>query len=237
MNILGIDTSTEACSAALLREDGEVFSEFAVAPRQHTKLLPEMIDAVLNASGIAKKAISHCAVANGPGAFTGIRIAAATAQGIAIALDIPLVPISTLAVLAQACLDKYAVGDSLVALDARMAEVYWAVYEKDDAGLAVLKGAEKLDKLDQVYIKQLPASGAGHGWIVGEQIWRQSFIGAQHIMIDSELLPDSIALLKLAKQAIADGKTVLPQNVTINYLRNQVAEKSKSAAKAKSLNH
>ncbi|MFT5657270.1 MAG: tRNA threonylcarbamoyladenosine biosynthesis protein TsaB [Gammaproteobacteria bacterium] len=235
MNILGIDTSTEACSAALLREDGEIFSEFTVAPRQHTKLLPQMMDTVLKASGLPKTAITHCAFANGPGAFTGIRIATSTAQGIAIALDIPLVPLSTLAVLAQACLDKHALADGLVALDARMGEVYWAIYEKDDTGLAVLNGVEKLDKLDQVEVTNLPACGAGHGWIVGKEIWQQKFIGTQNILIDSELLPDSVALLKLAKQAIGHGKIVSAQDVTINYLRNQVAVKSKNMAKG--LNH
>jgi tRNA threonylcarbamoyl adenosine modification protein YeaZ len=83
----------------LLRADGEVFAEFEVAPRQHTRLLPLMMEQVLNASAIPRHSISHCAFANGPGAFTGIRIAAAQAQGIGIALGIPLLPVSTLAVL------------------------------------------------------------------------------------------------------------------------------------------
>ena len=227
MNILAIDTSTEACSAALLCDDGQVFSEYAVAPRQHTKLLPQMMNAVLKAAKLPKTAITHCAFANGPGAFTGIRIAASTAQGIAIGLDIPLVPISTLAVLAQACLDKYALPDSLVALDARMGEVYWAVYKKDDTGLVFLEGEEKLNKIDEVSVHAMPACGAGHGWLVGRDIWFKNFIRDKHIQIDTAILPDSEALLKLAKQAIDGRKIVSADNVPINYLRNKVAEKSK----------
>jgi tRNA threonylcarbamoyladenosine biosynthesis protein TsaB len=227
MNILAIDTSTEACSAALQRDDGKVFSEYAIAPRQHTKLLPQMMDSVLKTSNLSKADITHCAFANGPGAFTGIRIAASTAQGIAIGLNIPLVPISTLAVLAQACLDKCALPDSLVALDARMGEVYWAVYKKNETGLAILEGEEKLNKLDEVSVHTLPACGAGHGWIVGKDIWLKNFIRDKHIQIDAAILPDAVALLKLAKHAIDCGKIVSADNARINYLRNKVAEKSK----------
>ena len=76
MNILAIDSATEACSAALLRADGEVFSEFEIAPRQHMRLLPQMMERVLAAGSVAKHSLTHCAFSNGPGAFTGIRIAA-----------------------------------------------------------------------------------------------------------------------------------------------------------------
>jgi tRNA threonylcarbamoyladenosine biosynthesis protein TsaB len=227
MNILAIDTSTEACSAALLRDDGEVFSVFEVAPRQHTKLLPQMMNTVLSNSQLSKGDITHCAFANGPGAFTGIRIAASTAQGIAIALDIPIASISTLAVLAQASLDNYSVPNVLVTLDARMGEVYWAIYERDALGLAELKGCENLNKLDDVFLQDIPACGTGHGWTVGEDIWRQKFLGKQEITLDSALLPSSTALLKLAQRAIDNGATVSAEHVSINYLRNKVAEKSK----------
>lgn len=227
MNILAIDTSTEACSAALLRADGEVFSEFEIAPRQHTKLLPKMMDTVLKASQLSKRDITHCTFANGPGAFTGIRIAASTAQGIAIALDIPIAPISTLAVLAQASLDKHNLPDVLVALDARMGEAYWAVYEKNASGLVVLNGCENLNKLEDVLVQDSPACGTGHGWVVGEEVWRQKFLEKKDITLDSALLPDSIALLKLARQAIDNEDVVTADQVSINYLRNKVAEKSK----------
>jgi tRNA threonylcarbamoyladenosine biosynthesis protein TsaB len=90
VNILAIDSATEACSVALLRADGKVFGEFEIAPREHMRLLPEMMRRVLVESAVSKSMLSHCAFSNGPGAFTGIRIGAAQAQGIGVGLDIPL---------------------------------------------------------------------------------------------------------------------------------------------------
>ncbi len=225
MNILAIDTSTEACSAALLRDDGSIFSEFEIAPRQHTRLLPAMMDSVLKASGLTKSSLTHCAFANGPGAFTGIRIAAATVQGIALGLSIPVVPVSTLATLAQTCLDKLAVDSVLVALDARMGEVYWAMYKRSKPGLAVLQDREMLSRLEDVAIDQIPESGVGHGWSVGGTLWITRFPGCTNIQIDAALLPHASALLKLARQAISENRYVSAENTSINYFRNRVAEK------------
>ena len=225
MNILAIDSSTEACSAALLRDDGEVFSEFEVAPRQHTRLLPRMMDAVLGAGGCSREAITHCAFANGPGAFTGIRISASIAQGIGIALDIPLAPISTLAVLAQANFDRHPGDSVLVALDARMSEVYWALYRRNGDGLANLQGQERLNRIDDVFVDSMPDRGAGHGWSVGYPAWK-AWCDDHPTGIDADLLPDARALVKLARRAVAEGQTAAAADIRINYLRNEVADKS-----------
>jgi len=221
VNILAIDTSTEACSAALLRADGQIFSDFEVAPRQHTRLLPAMMDRVLLAAGIPKDSISHCAFANGPGAFTGIRIAAAQAQGIGIALGIPLLPISTLAVLAQTGIDRYDCNTPLVALDARMQEIYWALYQRDDKGLARLVGREWLTAVDAVEFNGKVDRGIGHGWL-------DELRAGASFDVDAELLPDARSLLKLAQSAAQAKQGVNAGAVGINYLRNRVAEKAKN---------
>jgi len=220
VNILAIDSATEACSAALLREDGVVFSEFEIAPRQHNKLLPEMMEQVLATSGVAKQSITHCAFSNGPGAFTGIRIAAAQAQGIGIALGIPLLPISTLAVLAQTGLDRSTAKHILVALDARMQEIYWAVYDRDDDNRARLVGEERLSRVDDISIDNEVEYGVGHGWV-------EALRDRVNYTVDYELLPDARAMLKLAESAVIQQFGVDATRVEINYLRNQVAEKSK----------
>ncbi|MDH3221550.1 MAG: tRNA (adenosine(37)-N6)-threonylcarbamoyltransferase complex dimerization subunit type 1 TsaB [Gammaproteobacteria bacterium] len=220
MNILAIDTSTEACSAALLRDDGAVFGEYAVAPRQHTTLLPAMMDGVLQASGLDKSAITHCAFANGPGAFTGIRIAAAQAQGIGIALNIPLLPISTLAVLAQTGFDCLDCRRILTALDARMGEIYWATYQRDENGHARLVGVERLGAANEIDIADDVDCGIGHGW--SDEL--RDRVGFE---IDAGLLPDARALLKLAESSARLGLGVAAGAVGINYLRNRVAEKAK----------
>lgn len=219
MNILALDTSTEACSAALLRADGQIFSEFEIAPRQHTRLLPRMMDQVLSASGIARNSISHCAFANGPGAFTGIRIAAAQAQGIGIALGIPLLPISTLALLAQTGFDRFDCSRPLVALDARMQEIYWAIYQRDAAGHARLVGKERLSSIGDIKVGAGVDYGFGHGWV-------DDLRAAVEITVDAELLPDARSLLKLAAAAARARRGVDAGAAGINYLRNRVAEKA-----------
>ncbi len=221
MNILAIDTSTEACSAALLRGDGAVFSEFEIAPRQHLRLLPAMMDAVLSASGIPRYSISHCAFANGPGAFTGIRIAAAQAQGIGLALDIPLIPVSTLAVLAQVCLDHFECDSALVALDARMEEIYWASYRRDAIGGVRLDGSERLSSEREIEIAEDIECGGGHGWF-DELRTRAGF------PVDECLLPNASALLKLAAASAEQNLGVDAAHISINYLRNQVVGKTAS---------
>jgi len=221
VNIRAIDSSTEACSAALLRADGEVFARFEIAPRQHTRLLPQMINQVLGEAGVSKPQLTHCAFANGPGAFTGIRIAAAQAQGIGIGLGIPLLPISTLATLAQVSLDRYAHGNTLAALDARMNEIYWAIYRRGEDGCAQLLGSEQLSRLDDIRIDADLQSGAGHGWLaeLRERV---------ELPVDSELLPDARALLKLAAASARRNLAVEASEIGINYLRNRVAEKARA---------
>ena len=221
MNILAIDTSTEACSAALLREDGEAFGEFEVAPRQHTRLLPAMIERVLDAAALSRKRLTHCAFANGPGAFTGIRIAAAQAQGMGIGLGIPLLPVSTLAVLAQTGIDRLGCKHPLVALDARMQEIYWALYRRDESGLASLCGSEKLSTADLVDLRAQVDYGLGHGWV-------DNLRAQAEVDVDASMLPDARSMLKLAAAAAAAGQGVDAAQAGINYLRNRVAEKAAS---------
>jgi tRNA threonylcarbamoyladenosine biosynthesis protein TsaB len=219
VNILAIDTSTEACSAAVLRGDGSLFGEFEIAPRGHVRLLPAMMDRVIEAAGISRNSISHCAFANGPGAFTGIRIAAAQAQGIGIALGIPLLPVSTLAVLAQVALDRQACSRPLVALDARMDEIYWAVYERDEAGLARLCGNERLDRAADIEIDATVDFGIGHGWV-------EPLRARAGFEVSAQLFPHAESLARLAMPAARDGLGVDAAAVDINYLRNRVAEKA-----------
>jgi tRNA threonylcarbamoyladenosine biosynthesis protein TsaB len=219
VNLLAIDTSTEACSAALLREDGMIFDRFEIAPRRHARLLPTMMAWVIEAAGLAKTDISHCAFSNGPGAFTGVRIAAAQAQGIGIALGIPLLPVSTLAVLAQVAIDRHACDRPLAALDARMDEIYWAVYERDAAGLARLCGRERLDRAADIEIDDAADFGIGHGWV-------EALRARVDFEVSPRLFPHAASLARLAVPAARHGQGVEAAAVSINYLRNRVAEKA-----------
>src|SRR3546814_429186 len=142
MKILAFETATEACSVALWL-DGELRERHAIAPRQHAQLVLGWADALLAEAGIARGALDAIAVGRGPGAFTGVRLAIATAQGIALALDIPAVPVSTLAVLAQGAAADCA-SPIIAAIDARMGEIYLGRFERGTDGLVQASAAEWL---------------------------------------------------------------------------------------------
>lgn len=118
MRLLAIETATEACSVAIL-VDGDVRERFEIAPRLHAELTLPWAEQLLADAGVAKSQLDAIAVGRGPGAFTGVRLAIALAQGIALALDRPLLPVSTLAALAM----RAEGGRIVAAIDARMGEV------------------------------------------------------------------------------------------------------------------
>lgn len=133
LNILALETATEACSVAVMCGPA-VFEVHEIAPRQHTDLLFAMIDRVLGEAGIARNALDLIAFGCGPGAFTGVRIAVGVAQGIALACDLPLAPVSTLAALAAGGARLYGGRQIVAALDARRDEIYLTALRFDGDG-------------------------------------------------------------------------------------------------------
>jgi tRNA threonylcarbamoyladenosine biosynthesis protein TsaB len=225
LNILALETSTDACSVALRLADGVIFSEFEIVPRQHTYYLPRMMDAVLHLGGIKKASIDAIAYANGPGAFTGVRIATASAQGLAIGLGIPLLPVSTLAVVAQQASDEFGIERMQVALDARMGEAYTALYAKHQTTERVqLEGGEHLVKLEQLADRPAYCS-IGSGFYAR----RAAAEGAESERTMYEAVyPTASALVKLAASMRSEQDQRHADTATINYLRNKVAEKKKN---------
>ena len=126
--ILIIDTSTEACSAAL-SINGQVTSLFEIAPRIHTKLILPMIDQVLKQKNVTVNQLTAIAWGRGPGSFTGVRIGSGIMQGLALGSDKPVLPISTLAAMAQQAIEQANAEYVMAAIDARMGEVYWGLYQ------------------------------------------------------------------------------------------------------------
>ncbi|SQF87684.1 M22 peptidase YeaZ [Pseudomonas taetrolens] len=137
--LLALDTATEACSVALLH-DGKVTSHYEVIPRLHAQKLLPMIKDLLAEAGVELSAVEAIAFGRGPGAFTGVRIAIGVVQGLAFALDRPVLPISNLAVLAQRAHREHGATQVASAIDARMDEVYWGCY-REQAGEMCLVGA------------------------------------------------------------------------------------------------
>ena len=132
MNILALETSTNACSVAVMTAAG-IYELHEVAPRQHTAMLFTLVERALGEAGITRSALDLIAFGCGPGAFTGVRVAAAVAQGMALARDLPLAPVSTLAALAAGGARLHGARQVVAALDARREEIYLAALRFDAA--------------------------------------------------------------------------------------------------------
>lgn len=227
MILLALETSTEACSVAVLHGN-QVLERFALAPRRHAELVLPWCGEVLDEAGLARGHIDAIAVSRGPGAFTGVRLGIAVAQGLALALERPVVPVSTLAVLAMEAAtlvpDGAATGVRVLAsLDARMQEVYAGCFELSAEG-AVAIGPETVGPPGAV---ELP--GGGGAWVgVGTGLAAlegalQSRLGDRLAAADATRLPRAGRLARLAAAAWRRGEAVAPEQVEPAYLRNQVA--------------
>lgn len=229
MKLLAIETATEACSVALWL-DGEVRERFDIAPRRHTELALPWAEALLAEAGVAKSQLDAIAVGCGPGAFTGVRLAVALAQGIALALDRPVVPVSTLAALA---FPSSLVGEGgaqapagganiLAAIDARMGEIYAATFRRE--GDSIIAISDEIVVAPGQY--ELPEGegwiGAGTGFAAAEGVLRTRF-EARFASIDATALPHAADVARLGAAAFAIHGGIAAERVEPAYLRNQVA--------------
>lgn len=221
MKLLALDTATEACSAAL-EVDGEVHERYDVPGRGHADLLLPWTDALLRDAGLAVRDLDAIAFTRGPGGFTGVRIATSVAQGLGFAAGKPLVPLSTLAVLA-ATTDR-SEGRVLAALDARMGQVYWAAYDMRD-GLPEPLGDEHLSDPAEVRVTaDAHWLAAGSGFAAYPELARG--LGIADVV--PHLLPRASAALRLARRALLAGGGVAARDAVPVYLRDDVAHRSGS---------
>lgn len=232
MKLLAFELATEACSVALW-VDGEVQERFGIAPRRHAELALPWAEQLLAEAGLKKSQLDAIALGRGPGAFTGVRLAIAIGQGIALALDRPIVPVSTLAALAASALPALPEGAGqatdapvrriLASIDARMSEIYIGAFELRGDDLVAI-GKEAVVAPDAV---QLPGErsdwhGIGTGFAAGEGAL-PSRLQARFASIDPAALPHAAVVARLAAIAFARGGAVAPEQVEPAYLRNQVA--------------
>src|SRR5215213_1786113 len=225
MKLLAVETATEGCSAALLT-DGFIHSRFEVAPRGHAEIVLPMCQSVLTEADATLAQLDAIAFGRGPGSFTGVRIAAGIAQGIAFALDLPVVPISYLAALAQEVMTKEDSAKVLTAIDARMNEVYWGCYQRDEqGGYARLIDEEHVSKPEQVAVSvESNWYGAGSGWAIYRDSLAQR-LGSALEGFDGELLPKARFIATLAEIAYRGGLAVSAEQAQPVYLRDKVAQK------------
>lgn len=218
MKLLAIETATEACSVAVLA-DGEVRERFEIAPRRHAELTLPWAEQLLAEAGVAKSQLDAIAVGRGPGAFTGVRLAIAIAQGIALALDRPLLPVSTLAALAMRAPGEGAV---LAAIDARMGEIYVAAFRREGEGIVASSDETVIAPGEY----SLPAGdgwhGVGTGFGAAEGVLRLRLQG-RCASVDAEALPHAADVARLGALAFVRGEAIAPERIEPAYLRNNVA--------------
>jgi tRNA threonylcarbamoyladenosine biosynthesis protein TsaB len=219
--LLALDTSTENCSAALLR-DGRILERSELAPRRHAELILPMIESLLAEAGIARRALDAIAVGRGPGAFTGVRLAISVAQGIALALDLPVVPISSLAALAEdAPPDPH--SPILAVIDARMGEVYAGAFARTADGRVEPIAAEWVGPASLLTLPEhTPWTVVGSGWAAYREAIA-SRLAAPPRFADGARYPQARAVARLAEFELAGGHGVAPEQALPVYLRDKVA--------------
>jgi len=223
--ILALDTSTDACSVALWL-DGEQKVDFRVIPRQHTKELLPMADRILSEAGLTVSQLDAIAFGRGPGSFTGIRIATGVAQGMGFAADLPLLPVSTLAAMAQNAITERQAEYVLSTLDARMNELYWAAYRAED-GLAVEIAAERVCAPQQVVLPELNErwTALGRGWVYLDQMSESVQEVVQQP--ETDYYPSAGDMLPLAAAMFEANEGIAAEDAAPVYLRDEVAWKKK----------
>ncbi len=222
MNLLAIETASETCSVAL-SVNGEVLERYQHAPRQHAELLLPWVGELLAEAGLAYASLDAIAFSRGPGSFTSLRIGIGVVQGLAWASDRPVVPVSSLAATAQS-----AVGDgvdaALVALDARMNEVFTGLFEVNENGIMVPLIAETVGPAEEV---QAPLNARTFG--IGNGFDRYAALKAlapQLRGIRAGVWPKASCVLQLAREWLKTNEPLPAEQAQPVYLRDDVAKKS-----------
>jgi tRNA threonylcarbamoyladenosine biosynthesis protein TsaB len=222
MKLLAIDTSAAACSVALLI-DNEVNTLHEIIPMQQAQQILPMIDKLLSDHDVTLKDLSALAFGCGPGSFTGVRIATSVIQGLAYATGLPVISVSSLAAAAQAAFEQYHWPKILVAMDARMNEIYAGAYQVNAQGLMELHGQES------VCPPQLLPKPDGTDWYGAGNGWEayQAQLLVQPIAVAATSQSSAFGVILLAKDKYLNQEFLNPEEAMPVYLRDNVAEKGK----------
>lgn len=224
MNLLAIETATETCSVAL-EVNGEVQQRYEHAPRQHAELLLPWIQEMLAEAGIGFGAVDAIAFSRGPGSFTSLRIGIGVVQGLAWASDCPVVPVSSLAATAQNAATK-GIETALVALDARMNEVFTGLFRLNDKGIMTLDGEERVCAPGLV---QLPDEPGIHGVGIGFDRYGELGDMTERLAgVHPDTWPDALSVIELAHAWLLEHEALPAEMAQPVYLRDNVAQKPKT---------
>lgn len=221
--ILALETAGESCSVALLDDDlpaGQHVREiFEMAPRKQTERALPMVEAILSEAGLTLKDMDCIAFGHGPGAFTGVRVAAAVAQGLAFSADLPVVGVSTLAACALSVPLPEADGQVIACFDARMGEVYLGAYRINGEHVETVLA-------DGLFKPDLLPTLEGQWRIAGSGLVYQDALTAAYDVIacEADVQPHAQAVAQLALSAFLRGESVSAEKAQPVYLRDQVIQ-------------
>ncbi len=215
-----MDTSSLACAVGVCVGQ-RVAVRHAEREREHTRLLLPMIRAVLAEAGLEPAELDAVVLGNGPGSFIGMRIAASVAEGIAFAIGRPVVPVSSLAVVAM---QAGGPGEFVaVTQDAHMGEVSLGLYRLDGQGLPIAVAPERLQGEERIVELDGSAVAAGAGWRRYPGLAALNRAGIARL--SDEFYPRAESLLRLGWRAYEDGGAVAPEELMPAYLRHEVAKR------------
>ena len=227
ITLLALDTSTEACSVALWHK-GEKTHLDELAQRTHTKRILPMVDELLVNSGINLKQVDALAFGRGPGSFTGVRVGAGIAQGLALGADLPVIAVSNLTAMVQAAFELHQAENVAAAIDARMNEVYFSQVKREKVRSELGEFfqwnpviEEQVCQPEKVLeqLSDLSAYRVGTGWAAYPQFKDSGLEGSDII------LPSAQYMLELALTDYAQNKIISALEIEPVYLRNEVTWK------------
>lgn len=227
--LLALDTSTEACSVALLYRNELTYLE-EIAQRTHTQRILPMVDQLLQQSGLQLSQLDGLVLGRGPGSFTGVRVGVSVAQGLALGADLPIYPVSTLTAMAQAAYETEQATHVLSAIDARMNEVYFAQLKHQKVTIDSNQYDDwQLLQAEQVIAPELLSQQltgisedyykTGTGWAAYPAL--NSIPGK----LSQVTLPAARYMLPLALLAYAKQQSVTAAEIEPIYLHNEVTWK------------
>ena len=220
MNLLAIETSTECCSVALLHGDA-LIERSELAPRRHAELVLPMAESLLREAGLKRTQLDGIAVGRGPGAFTGVRLAISVAQGLAFALDLPVVTVSSLAALAMQAPRNEA--STLAVIDARMGEVYAGAFAHDANGLVQPLDDERVTRAEELSLPDRQDWNViGSGWDAYRDALRARF-SQEPVWTKGGAFPQARDVARLALPQFEAGNVLPPERALPVYLRDKVA--------------
>ncbi|MDF1644746.1 MAG: tRNA (adenosine(37)-N6)-threonylcarbamoyltransferase complex dimerization subunit type 1 TsaB [Pseudomonadales bacterium] len=232
--ILALDSSTEACSVALLRGSGEqtdIVGQTQLAIRQHNQVLLPMVQEVLAEAGCSLSQVDLIAFGRGPGSFVGLRVGCGVAQGLAFGIDCPVVAISTLRAMAQGAYRTFGAQAVMAAIDARMKEIYWGAYALDEQNYMqplvdeIVCPPERALFSEACEAIRSDWSAVGTGWCYRERILAEISVSPSNIVrVEEQWFPDSRDIAVLAAREFEAGNAVNSEQAQPIYLRDQVVQ-------------